>query len=66
MTTPTPFYARPGLHVECYDANLAAALGQLIEQKRSRARFVTLQELADRSVLLKIRDGIADLASPYL
>jgi cardiolipin synthase A/B len=54
------------MNVECYDANLAAKLGQLIEAKRSRARTVTLRELADRSVFLKIRDGIADLASPYL
>jgi cardiolipin synthase A/B len=54
------------INVECYDANLAETLVRLIEEKRSRARLVTLQELADRSILLKIRDGIADLASPYL
>jgi cardiolipin synthase len=54
------------VNVECYDARLAESLGRLIEEKRSRARPVTLEELAERSVLLKIRDGIADLASPYL
>ena len=54
------------MNVECYDTRLAATLGRLIQEKRSRARLVTAGELADRSVLLKIRDGIADLASPYL
>jgi cardiolipin synthase len=54
------------VNVECYDATLAATLARLIQEKRSRARLVTAGELADRSMLLKIRDGIADLASPYL
>jgi cardiolipin synthase len=54
------------MNVECYDTKLAAMLARIIQEKRSRARLVTAAELADRSVLLKIRDGIADLASPYL
>jgi cardiolipin synthase len=54
------------MNVECYDTKLASILARLIQEKRSRARLVTAGELADRSILLKIRDGIADLASPYL
>jgi cardiolipin synthase len=54
------------MNVECYDAKLASTLAGLVQEKRSRARLVTAVELADRSILLKIRDGIADLASPYL
>ena len=54
------------VNVECYDAKLAETLGHLIEEKRRHAREVTLEELAERSVLVRIRDGIADLASPYL
>jgi cardiolipin synthase A/B len=54
------------MNVECYDADLALSLARTIEDKRSRARLLGLEELVGRSVWLKLRDGIADLASPYL
>jgi len=52
--------------VECYDAALAAQLNALIEQKLARAREVTSAELNGRSLPVKLRDGIARLAAPYL
>jgi cardiolipin synthase len=52
--------------VECYDAALAAKLNALIERKLERAREVTAAEVNGRSLPVKLRDGIARLAAPYL
>lgn len=52
--------------VECYDAALAAELGALIDRKLERAREVTTAEVNGRSLPVKLRDGIARLAAPYL
>ncbi|MGH7699681.1 MAG: phospholipase D-like domain-containing protein [Gemmatimonadales bacterium] len=52
--------------VECYDADLAGELNRLVEDKLSRARPVTLAEVNGRSLPIKLRDGIARLATPYL
>ncbi|HET7039722.1 MAG TPA: phospholipase D-like domain-containing protein, partial [Gemmatimonadales bacterium] len=52
--------------VECYDAALAAELGALFDRKRDAATLVTPEQLDGRSLPLRLRDGIARLASPYL
>lgn len=54
------------LDVECYDPALAAALDGLVRQKIERAVPVTLADVENRNVLLKLRDGVARLFSPYL
>lgn len=54
------------LDVECYDTVLAGSLRELVEAKLAGARAVTLQELRDRPLPIRLRDGVARLASPYL
>ncbi len=53
-------------NVECYGTQLSSALKAIITEKRSRARRVTLEELQKRHLLLRLRDGVARLGSPYL
>lgn len=53
-------------NLECYDSKLAEPMNKLIQAKRSAARPVTLEEADARSLPVRLRDGIARLASPYL
>jgi cardiolipin synthase len=53
-------------NVECYDARLCQTLDQLLEAKRGAARQVTLEEIDQRSLPCRLRDGVARLATPYL
>lgn len=53
-------------NVECYDADLAAQLMKLVEQKRKQAHLVTLAEVDARGFLRRLRDGLARLLTPYL
>jgi cardiolipin synthase A/B len=52
--------------VECYDAELAVALGGLFESKRRQARRVTLEQIDARGLPLRLRDGAARLLTPFL
>jgi cardiolipin synthase len=53
-------------NVESYDRDLAAELTSLVHAKRSAAREITLGEVDSRPILIRLRDGIARLALPYL
>ena len=53
-------------NLECYDRTLAASLTAIVEERIRCARRLTLAELDGRSLAIKLRDGIARLASPYL
>lgn len=53
-------------NVECYDEAFAANLNELIDQKAEKAREVTLEEVDSRKFLVRMRDGLARLLSPYL
>jgi cardiolipin synthase len=53
-------------NVECYDPGLAAAAIGIFTARRDAARPVTAAELDGRSVPVRLRDGIARLATPYL
>jgi cardiolipin synthase len=53
-------------NLESYDAALAARMGKLMDQKRVGAHAVTLQEIDKRGLLVRLGDGVARLASPYL
>jgi cardiolipin synthase len=53
-------------NLECYDAELAARLTKLIQAKRTGARQVTLEQVDARALPVRLRDGIARLATPYL
>jgi cardiolipin synthase len=53
-------------NVECYDFALAAQLNEIVCQRLARARQIELKDLDSRALLIKLRDGIARLFSPYL
>jgi cardiolipin synthase len=52
--------------VECYDAELAAQLGQVVSRKLAEARRVTLADVDGRRMPVRLRDGVARLLTPYL
>jgi cardiolipin synthase len=53
--------------LECYDQGLGASLQRwLYDERRGSARPVTLAEVDGRSILVRLRDGVARLLSPYL
>lgn len=54
------------LNVECYDPGLASTLSGIAEGRRGIARRLTLDEVRDRPLGLKLRDSLARLFSPYL
>jgi cardiolipin synthase len=53
-------------NVECYDRQLAAKLGAIVDRKLASARRITLADVDGRSLPIRLRDGIARLLSPYL
>lgn len=53
-------------NVEVFDPTLAAQLTDLALNKMQTGRRLTLAELEARPTIVKLRDGIARLASPYL
>ena len=54
------------LDVECHDAMLATQLDQIVHARRLEGREVTLEDVDARPLLVKLRDGVARLGSPYL
>ena len=54
------------MNVEIYEQQFADHLWQHFDYLRSQSRQITSLELAQRSLLVKLRDGLAWLASPYL
>jgi cardiolipin synthase len=52
--------------VECYSADLARRLESLLDEKIGSGRRVTLGELEGRPLRIRLRDGVARLAQPYL
>jgi len=53
-------------NLECYDAELARRLDQLVETKLNGAHPVTRAEINGRPLPARVRDGIARLLTPYL
>ncbi|MCH8474873.1 MAG: cardiolipin synthase [Opitutales bacterium] len=53
-------------NVECYDSQLARKLGEIFEDKRATAEMVTIRSVLDRPLVLRLRNGLARLFSPYL
>ncbi|MCC7107771.1 MAG: PLDc N-terminal domain-containing protein [Deltaproteobacteria bacterium] len=54
------------LDLECYDRALATELTRRIDERKARARPVTLAELDGRSLPVRLRDGAARLLAPFL
>lgn len=53
-------------NVECHGARLVRQLDEVFEAELSQARRLTLADLKNRNLVVKLRDGIARLFSPYL
>ncbi len=54
------------LDVEAFDAGVAAAFDALVDERMAAARPVTLRDVDQRPLPLRLRDGVARLFSPYL
>jgi cardiolipin synthase A/B len=53
-------------NVECYDETLADELSDWVEQRILQSRAVTLRDVDSRPLVVRLRDGVARLLSPYL
>ena len=53
-------------NVECYDRELASMLSIVVAEKRAAGREITLAEVDGRPPWMRLRDGLARLAAPYL
>lgn len=53
-------------NVECYSTALAEQLEDFIDEKIDGGRRLTLEQIERRSFPIRLRDGLARLASPYL
>lgn len=53
-------------NVECQGTDLVKRLGGIFEAELSQARRLTLADLNNRNLVVKLRDGVARLFSPYL
>jgi cardiolipin synthase len=54
------------LDVEAYGAELAAAVDALIDERLATARPLTLRDVDERPLPLRLRDAAVRLFSPYL
>ena len=54
------------LGVECYDPELATRRGKLFDARLAQARQIHVADLEQRSLPLRLRDGVARLFTPYL
>lgn len=54
------------LNLECYGREFAAQVARQIAHKMNKAKPVTLKQMDSRPVSIRLRDGIARLATPYL
>src|SRR3954471_3991730 len=52
--------------VECYSVEFGAHLDGLIQARMAQSRPLTLKDIDARSLVIKLRDGVARLFSPYL
>lgn len=53
-------------NIEAYDSGVAGQLDAMIDERVARSRRLTLGELQQRPLLLRLRDGVARLMAPYL
>jgi cardiolipin synthase A/B len=54
------------LNVECYSIELGARMDGLVQARLNGAKEVTAAEVEERSLPIKLRDGVARLFAPFL
>ncbi|MFT5094948.1 MAG: cardiolipin synthase [Porticoccaceae bacterium] len=52
--------------IECYSHSLTATMQRIFVAKKSASDVVTMNELQSRSLPVRLRNGVARLASPFL
>jgi cardiolipin synthase len=52
--------------VECYDQDFAAQLNEMVDKKVASSKRIRKEDVDARSLPIRLRDGIARLAAPYL
>ncbi|RMF12745.1 MAG: cardiolipin synthase [Alphaproteobacteria bacterium] len=63
---PRSLFLNFEFNLECYGRALVRELIALFESKRAAARQITLDDLRNRPLPVKLRDGFARMLSPYL
>ena len=53
-------------NMECYDFLLAEKVEAIMQEKKSTALELTLEEVLSRNILVKLRNRFFRLFSPYL
>ncbi|MGI9241107.1 MAG: phospholipase D-like domain-containing protein [Verrucomicrobiales bacterium] len=53
-------------NVECYSQELALQLGEIFSEMQAASKQITQEVLDRRSLLVRLRDGFARLATPFL
>ena len=53
-------------NLECYDLHLAESIVLVLQEKKASARELTLQEIISESPIVKLRNRLFHLFSPYL
>lgn len=53
-------------NVECFDEEFVRALHTIVDQRTVGAEAITLDMIRSRKLPVRLRDGLARLASPYL
>ncbi len=53
-------------NVECYGTGLARELNRWFDERRTASREVTLRDVNARNLPVRLRDGVARLATPFL
>ncbi len=53
-------------NLECYDTSFASRIEAIIDEKRTGAREITMEDVDKRGLPVRLRDGVARLLSPYL
>ncbi len=53
-------------NMECYCGMLGSRMEARVQARKAHAREITLRDVDDRALAIKIRDGIARLFAPYL
>ena len=53
-------------NVECYDFQLAESMEAILQKKKNSARELALEELISRHLIIRLRDRLFRLFSPYL
>ena len=63
---PRSFRLNFEFNIECYDRALASEMDTIVDSKLNEAYQVTLEDVNNRKLPVKLRDGIARLFSPYM